>query len=218
MTQSLIEPTTAAAVLVSTEPGVLARIVEPAVELALWRRQLPAGLSAWLDALPADTLPSARLMLPATEAADALHAACDASGTPRGKWRDALVADAADIAMRFARITGSASLGLQLEPVDGDACRRWHRDCVPLRLLTTYRGPGTEWVAPAFAAQALAVPDAPAASAQCLAAHDIAVFKGCGFTGQRHEQGIVHRSPPIAGSGVTRLVLCLNLPRDWRAP
>ena len=157
-------------------------------------------------------------MLHAADAANALHAVCDASGTPRGESRDALVADVANIAMRFARITGSASLGLRLEPVDGDACRRWHRDCVPLRLLTTYRGPGTEWVAPPFSAQALARPDAPAASAQRLAAHDIAVFKGCGMPGQSHDQGIVHRSPPIAGSGVTRLVLCLNLPRDWSAP
>ena len=93
MTPSLIDATTAAAVRVSTEPGVLARIVEPAVELALWRRQLPAGLSTWLDALPADALPLAGLTLHATDAADALHAACVASGTPRGEWRDALVTD-----------------------------------------------------------------------------------------------------------------------------
>jgi hypothetical protein len=38
----------------------------------------------------------------------------------------------------------------------------------------------------------------------------VALFKGCGWPGQAHDVGIVHRSPRIAGTGITRLVLVLD--------
>jgi hypothetical protein len=43
-----------------------------------------------------------------------------------------------------------------------------------------------------------------------LQAADVALFKGCGWPGQAHDGGIVHRSPRIAGTGLARLVLVLD--------
>ncbi len=205
----------AASVLSGISPAVLHRIGEAAVELALWQRHLPAGLADWLNDLPAAQLPVVRLELHVIEAVLALHAVCEACGTPAGAQRDAFIADVNDLVSRFSRLTGSARLRLRLEATQDNACSRFHRDCVPLRLLTTYRGPGTEWVAPAQSAQALAQPDDYAGPTQRLAAHDVALFKGCGFPRHRHDGGVVHRSPRIAGSGVTRLLLCLDVPLDW---
>lgn len=205
-----------AAVLAGSEPEVLAQVLRTDVEFALWHRQLPVGLSQWLDALPAHVLPTARLDLDAGNAAYRLHLECENAGMRRGEWRDALVADMVDLMGRFARVTGSSRVRLRLEAVADNACRRFHRDCVPLRLVTTYRGPGTDWVTPEFADQALACPDDYAGPKERLAAHDVAFFKGCGFPGASHDRGIVHRSPPIVGAGtdegITRLVLCLNVP------
>jgi hypothetical protein len=99
---------------------------------------------------------------------------------------------------------------LRLDAVTGDACRRWHRDCVPLRLICTYRGPGTQWVPPAWGDAVIAQPDADTAQALSFQAGDVALFKGCGWAGQTHDGGIVHRSPRIAGTGITRLVLVLD--------
>jgi hypothetical protein len=141
--------------------------------------------------------------------------ACDASGMPVGRMRDALVADMVDLISRFSRLIGKDRLRLRLDAVDDNACRRFHRDCVPLRLLTTYRGPGTDWVRPDCADLALAQPANYAGPIEHLATYDVVLFKGCGFPGKIHDRGIVHRSPPIAGSGSTRLLLCLDVPPGW---
>jgi hypothetical protein len=97
-----------------------------------------------------------------------------------------------------------------LDAIAGDACRRWHRDCVPLRLICTYRGPGTQWVAPALGDAVMARPDDDAPQAIAFDTGDGALFKGCGWPGQPHDGGVVHRSPRIAGTGITRLVLVLD--------
>ncbi|MBA2721909.1 MAG: DUF1826 domain-containing protein [Methylibium sp.] len=204
------EPPTVPAVETDHDPGVLERVSDPAIELALWQRQLPADLAAWLEALPAALLPVARFDVTPAGAGAALRAACDASGTPRGGQRDALIEDICALVARFARIAGSASVRLRLQAVGDDACRRWHRDCVPLRLLSTYRGPATQWLEPARGALALARPDEDVDAPFFMSPHAVGLFKGCGFIEHTHESGIVHRSPRIAGTGVTRLVLCLN--------
>ena len=111
---------------------------------------------------------------------------------PRGVSRDAFAADVARLVALFAGLAQAQRVRLRLDMVTGDACRRWHRDCVPLRLLCTYWGPGTQWLPPADGAEVLTWP------------------------GQPHEGGIVHRSPRIAGTGVARLVLVLDA--AWPAP
>lgn len=58
----------------------------------------------------------------------------------------------------------------------------------------------------------LAEPDADASQVMAFETGDVALFKGCGWTGQAHDGGIVHRSPRIAGTGMARLVLVLDLP------
>jgi hypothetical protein len=57
---------------------------------------------------------------------------------------------------------------------------------------------------------ALARPEDDAPQAMAFEAGDVALFKGCGWPGQAHDVGIVHRSPSIAGTGITRLVLVLD--------
>jgi hypothetical protein len=62
-------------------------------------------------------------------------------------------------------------------------------------------------------AAVLAKPDDDAPQAMAFEAGDVALFKGCGWPGQPHDGGIVHRSPRIAGTGITRLVLVLDAAR-----
>jgi len=202
-------------------PGALSGIRQAGVELALWRRGARASenqnanasalaLCHWLATLPEAQLPLCQLELQPADTLARLQAAFDASGTPRGAMQQALLHDINLLVGHFADIVGCASVRLRLDAITNDACRRWHRDCVPLRLITTYRGPGTEWLQPAQGAAAMAQPDENMAGSEQLAPFDVALFKGCGWTGVAHETGIVHRSPRIASLGVTRLVLVLN--------
>jgi hypothetical protein len=201
------------AVQMGTDSSVLQAITQSGVELTVWQRAPAAAWGAWLEQLPAHALPACRLELSPDQTVPALHASCDASGTPNTLQRHAFVADMAAQATRFAALAATDTVRLRLDVVTSNACRRWHRDCVPLRLLCTYRGPGTWWLPPTLAEAALANPDADnTAQAQPLQTQDVAVFKGCGWPGQGHSQGIVHRSPRIEGTGLVRLVLVLDLP------
>ena len=189
---------------------VLGDIARPGVELAAWQRSPDPAWVEWLAAMPAHDLPTCRLEAMPDDAARALNAHFDAGGTPSGAPRNAFVADIAGLVARFAALAATRSVRLRLDVVTGDACRRWHRDCVPLRMICTYRGPGTLWVPPALGAAALAKPDDDAPQALAFQASDVVLFKGCGWPGQWHGTGIVHRSPRIAGTGITRLVLVLD--------
>ena len=226
-------------------PDALSGIRQAGVELALWRRSARAGASCaaddsadasagasantsananasalslchWLETLPEAQLPLCQMELQPADTLARLQAAFDASGTPSGAMQQALLHDINLLVGHFADIVGCASVRLRLDAITNDACRRWHRDCVPLRLVTTYRGPGTEWLQPAQGAAAMAQPDENMPGSEQLGPFDVALFKGCGWTGVAHDSGIVHRSPRIAGLGVTRLVLVLNPPFDFQ--
>jgi hypothetical protein len=71
-------------------------------------------------------------------------------------------------------------------------------------------------VPPTLGAAALARPDGEAPQARALKTGEVALFKGCGWTGHAHDGGIVRRSPRLAGTGLTRIVLVLDA--AWRTP
>ncbi len=190
---------------------------QPDVELALWSRQAPPEIMAALAALPADVLPDGRVLA----ALDDLPVALEAFFRPQSDTnalRSWLIADICTLAEAFADLTGSGEIDARLERVTGDACWKFHRDCVEARLITTYRGPGTEWVPPAQSEAALRDQKAYRGPLNRFAPFAVGVFKGsCAGPGS----GIVHRSPSLIGTGETRLLLCLNPPSNaspdrWR--
>ena len=185
----------------------LAAISSPGMELVIWRRALPLCLQTWLERMDASCLPDTRVLVQPSDLRRAMEPHLDDCGMPPGDMRDLLIADVGDLVSVFARITQSDLVDVRLERVSHDACWKFHRDCVEARLLTTYRGPATEWVQPHDAARALREQTRFKGPMERLRIHDVAVFKGdCAGSGS----GIVHRSPPIAGTGQTRLLLCLN--------
>ena len=205
-----------AAVCIGRTLESLASVVQPGVELAAWTREPDPRWTQGLDALPLDAWPACRLQLAPDEARAALNASFDTCGTPRSQARAFFIDDVIRLVACFATLARTPGVRLRLDVVTGDACRRWHRDCVPLRLVCTYRGPGTQWVPPVEGAAVLSRPDDDTPQAMSFQAGDVAVFKGCGWPGHPHEGGIVHRSPRIAGTGVARLVLVLDA--AWPLP
>lgn len=122
---------------------------------------------------------------------DALPAAMDAVPA-------LLAADVMALAARFADLVHTSRIRARLEVITGDACRKWHRDYTDLRLVLTYRGPGTQFRR-IDGGEIEQVPEqAPALFKGRLA-------PGCAGT-------LEHRSPPIDGTGIRRLVLVLDGP------
>ena len=195
----------------------LTAIGNPGMELVIWRRELPWRLQTWLDRINASCLPDLRVAVQPCDLRRAVEPHFDDCGMPPGDMRDLLLGDLEDLVSAFAMVTRSDIVDVRLEGVSHDACWKFHRDCVDARLLTTYRGPATEWVQPIDAERALREQKSYAGPLQRLRVHDVAIFKGsCVGPGR----GIVHRSPPITGTGCTRLLLCLNelsdiSPKSW---
>jgi hypothetical protein len=191
-----------AGVIATERPDGLRVITEdPTVAAAIWARRLRPSLQAWLDALPPEQLPAARVVLAAGRVPDCLGAIFDMAGTPPGPERDALGADIAALARIFADLMGARYLRVRLDVVRTDACRKFHLDAVTVRLVCTYRGTGTQY----GLARGVETPDRI-----CTAPTGAPIL----FCGTRATKGapsdLRHRSPPIEGTGATRLVLVLD--------
>ena len=120
----------------------------------------------------------------------------------------AFAGDVARLVRRVAATVGGDGLRLRVQRIAGDACRRWHADDVVLRLLCTYRGPGT---------QILPLPEAaPALAGGEPAGTTLAWSVGTGdvvwMPGRRHPSAVpvVHRSPPLQGTGDVRVLVVID--------
>ncbi|MFP3589632.1 DUF1826 domain-containing protein, partial [Paraburkholderia sp. SIMBA_055] len=59
---------------------------------------------------------------------------------------EAFVADVTWLVAAYTCLVGARRIGLRLRVLNAPMCPRFHVDNVPLRLLTTYVGPGSEWL------------------------------------------------------------------------
>ncbi|MBO88218.1 MAG: hypothetical protein CMP14_01740 [Rickettsiales bacterium] len=187
----------------------LAVIKDPEVKLVIWQRELSTDLSTWLEQLRPAELPDLRVLTTAKDLTKALHSEFDGDVLPNKDMRDLFVKDIHLLVTKFAAITRNTLVDVRLERISHDACWKFHFDAVEKRLLTTYRGPNTEWIQPEHSTEALRKQRDYSGPIESLKHNDVAIFKGSrAETGM----GIVHRSPPIADTGFTRLLLCLNAP------
>ncbi len=115
----------------------------------------------------------------------------------------------------FTGITNPQTLRLSLKVITTDACRKFHVDGYPYRLLCSYHGPGTEWVYNenvnrkqlGLGENKDIIKDWN--GIQRINTFDVAILKG-ELPNQRTGKGIVHRSPPIQHTGEKRLVLRID--------
>ncbi len=178
-------------------------VLSPDVNLAIWARRLPTVLSAWLARVDLPALGSHRWELPVDGLAGALRRRLGPLPLPAGPGRAAFAADLAALAERHAALTGAETVQVRLEAIDHDACRRFHTDAVGIRLITTYVGPGTQWIDGAAGVE----------RTRQLAAGHVGLFKGAAW-GDGTTPGILHRSPPMAGTGRFRLLAVVDAVRD----
>ncbi|MDR6144330.1 hypothetical protein QE363_000123 [Sphingomonas sp. SORGH_AS870] len=175
------------------DSGVLGTIDDPAVTLAIWERASP---------LPRPDLaefPALRFAADAGSVAAKVRAAL-ADAVPQD-WHDGLARDVETLARLYATLTGEDRVEVRIERVTGNGCWKFHADYVALRMITTYCGQATQWLPHG------ADPQSPP---RALAPGDVGLFKGRERAGDR---AIIHRSPPIAGSGEDRLLLVIDT--EW---
>lgn len=181
----------------------LALIWRPGINLAFWPRALPAEVVTHLPAMVSAGLAPVRCEV----SSDALDAELR-HRLPPGPCRDWLTTDAALLARTLAQIAGTRRVVLRIEAIAGDACRLFHADAVASRLVTTYEGRGTQWLANADLEAYGNGGDVPEDRIHEIATGTVAVFRGLrGVTGGHP---LVHRSPPRRPGDPVRLFLAVD--------
>ena len=189
------------AVRVADTPEGLSAIHGPGCAAAIWHRRPMSGFQSWIDALEPERLPKAREILRPETVRETLEAICDASGTPDCRERERLIDDTAALADIFLGVTSAPYLRLRFDVVTTNACRKFHIDAVTARLICTYCGTGTQYGISVDGAEPRRVFTVPTGAPILL--------RGTLWP-ERPKPGLRHRSPPIEGTGETRLLLVLD--------
>ncbi|HKS15082.1 MAG TPA: DUF1826 domain-containing protein [Pseudomonas sp.] len=191
---------------------VMTEILQDDVNLAVWQRHLPAQIEDF--ALLALSLgkPLADHRVIKVDEAQPLVLQGVLPGATDLQGHEGFCADVAWLVDAFACLLGARRVGLRLRVLDNPMCPRFHVDQVPVRLLCTYAGRGSEWLqAGAVDPECLASMPEPVDNIHRLQAGDVALLKGEKWLGNEGA-GLIHRSPP-SQAGERRLLLSL----DWLA-
>ncbi|MFW0753460.1 DUF1826 domain-containing protein [Pseudomonas sp. H11T01] len=195
-------------------PQALTQILDDGVNLAVWQRHLPvhvADFGTLLLSLGEPLAESLSLELANDDSEPNLQGL--ASGFSDLEGYEGFIADISWLVSAFACLLGAKRIGLRLRVLDKAMCPRFHVDHVPVRLITTYAGIGSQWLREgAMDRRQLGKTDAEPqddSKIQQVACGEVALLKGEKWHGNEGF-GLIHRSPQPA-PGERRLILTL----DW---
>ena len=192
---------TAIGVGVAGAPEGLSAIHHPGCAAAIWQRNPLPSFQSWIDTLQPECLPKARVILRPEDVRNAAFQICEASGTPDCCERGMLIDDAAALADLFAELMRAPCLRLRFDIIKTNSCRKFHMDAVTARLVCTYRGTGTQYGVSTDGAEPGHIFTVPTGAPILLRGK---------LWPEKPTSGLLHRSPPIEGTGETRLVLVLD--------
>lgn len=176
-------------------------ILDDAVDGVMLKRRVPLAVQSALDSMPLEPVMGERLCLPSDHVADAVRHLFAEWGLGDGEAKEWLAEDVQALAMHFAQILSITNVTLRFEVIHDDACRRFHRDAIRARLICTYRGAGTEFGVAEPGDEPDIVETAPTGCP--------IILKGKAWPGSKAPT-LVHRSPPIEGTGMLRLVVVID--------
>ena len=195
-------------------PQALASILEDEINLTVWQRQLPLHVADFAKLLLSLNEPYAEALSLELHDEDSEP---DLSGLASG-FRDlegyeGFIADLKWLVGAFACLLGARRIGLRLRVLDNAMCPRFHVDHVPVRLITTYAGIGSQWLREGVMDRRnLGQEDAePTERIEQIHCGEVALLKGTKWHGNEGH-GLIHRSPALQANE-RRLILTL----DWLA-
>ena len=195
--------------------AVLADALIDGVNLAAWQRQLPSQIAHFAGVLLALDEPLSESLTVEPDASGTVSMPSLAAAYRGVTGHSEFVADVAWLVSAFTCLLEARRSGVRLRVLDKPMCPRFHVDHVPLGLITTYAGAGSEWLhedaMPRDRLGELAAEPHDSRDIQQLLAGEVALFKGEKWAGNEGA-GIIHRSP-LTSPANKRLILTL----DWLA-
>jgi len=197
---------------VGEDLGVLADIFDDAVTIAIMRRTLGPALR---QSIQAQCGPHAWQLSWIGSPCEMLEQQL-AKQLPAPAQAQALLTDVRLLAEATACLFEVERVAIRLRLLQAAMCPRFHYDNLPVRLVSTYSGPGSEWLPEAALERAGLGPPTPgqpetvrdASAVQQLAPGDVALLKGSGWIGNEG-RGLVHRSP-VVSADQKRLLLTID--------
>ncbi|WP_122339286.1 DUF1826 domain-containing protein [Pseudomonas caricapapayae] len=211
-----LEPRAAVRQAQGSAPEVLSEILQDGVNLAVWQRQLPAHIEDFGTLLLSMGEPLAESMTLEVKGGEVEP---DLSALARGysdlQGYQGFIADVSWLVSAYACLLGAECVGLRLRVLDKAMCPRFHVDHVPVRLITTYGGVGSQWLHEGVMDRKhlgqLDAEPTSAADIRQINSGEVALLKGERWHGNEGF-GLIHRSPQLLRNE-RRLILTL----DWLA-
>ena len=204
----------------------LVRIFDPDVQLCFFPRQAPPELAAFIARRASDFGSGMRTLLRPGSGFDLSALGNIARPPSNGRFEqeaglDLLREDIAFLSELLGELLGCPEIAARIEVIERAMCPRFHVDHTGIRLLCTYRGPGTEWLDDADADRSKlgagngGLPDhesgimKPDAVVHSIPEMSIALLKGDLWQGNAG-RGAIHRSPAIATPEAPRILLAMD--------
>lgn len=185
----------------------LVHIFEPSVHLIRLRRAVPQGVHDYLNALDRIGLRLDRIRYVLSPGA-----ALPNEALPDLPGRDSMQLEIQSWSELLADLTGCPKVGVRIEMPDQAMCPRMHVDHVTLRLITTWRGPGTEWLDEAGADRSRLGSEEVILSPSAIhraTTGDVLLLKGERWPGN-DGRGVLHRSPQSDDNRQTRILFACD--------
>lgn len=190
------------------QADVLTGIYEPHVNMVVWQRSLPETLQLAIEqGLNEGLTLNVSEEIPVASALRALQTNYSLS-----QWDAALSEDVAVLVDMFGCLFDTELVGLRLRTLNSAMCPKFHFDRVPCRLVMTYNGTGTQWLANEHIViehgRLVCDPDSHSGNINTLQKGEVALLKGSIWEGNE-QTPLVHRSPQV-NSEESRLLLTLD--------
>jgi len=131
---------------VSTDPMILSDIFHSSVSIAVWKRQIAPLVERYYEDVKGDLVLGIRHVLHIDSLKQSLN-----DLLPDGAGKTEAIDDLYLLSDMLTCLFDCQSVGLRLAMVKEAMCPRFHVDNIPVRLITTYLGPGTECLQNEFA-------------------------------------------------------------------
>jgi len=198
--------------IVDTNSDVLHKATDQNVNLALWQRSDNQEIKREVSALQADDLPDMRRRTTLNMFDDDVCSFLRQQGLDPQHFKY-LRTDLLSLAEILSDVCQCREFVYRLVTIAGNECSRFHMDTTALRLICTYRGPGTEWLSnwqvdrEALARCSSNVAIAGSGEPSKFERFWVGVMKG---DPGNHGLGFVHRSPSVEESNEIRVLFCLD--------
>ena len=183
------------------DPSQLTVFSEKNYPAVIWSRQILPDFQSWIDQIDPTLLPNSRKVVHKSVIQETLEDVFNNARIPQSDQLDWLLKDITQLGKVFSNLMQVDFLRLRLDVVSTNSCRKFHVDSVTGRLICTYRGEGTQCGISRDENEPVDIFSVPTGSPVLLSGL---------LSSKENGLELLHRSPPIEGTGVKRFVLVFD--------